>query len=161
MICYNACMEIRAGGSIFALEILGYQYPDAVGEPYDANWLQVRVDASGPQGAWSVTDPCLLVSEAVRLAEWLAAVGSGAEASPALSFLEPGLLFRQVLREGDERFLRVHFGSLVQPNWGPQASTRGENPDLWLDFPLAEIDLPATAGSLKERLKKFPQRYER
>jgi len=154
-------MEIRAPGSFFHLELLGYQYLDAEGEPYDANWLQVRVDAVGPQGAWSVTDPCLLTSEAARLAEWLEAVGSGAAAAPAISFLEPGLLFRQVEREGGERFLRVHFGSLIHPGWASAAPVPGANPDLWLDFPLAEIDLRTAVRTLKEQLKKYPRRYER
>jgi hypothetical protein len=154
-------MEFSVPGSFFHLELLGYKYPDAEGEPYDANWLLVRVDAAGPQGAWSITDPCLLTYEASRLADWLEAVGKGAKAAPALSFLEPGLLFRQVEREGGERFLRVHFGSLVHPDWASDAPAAGVNPDLWLDFPLEEIDPLAAAGSLKVQLGRYPRRYER
>lgn len=154
-------MEIRVPGSFFRLELLGYQYPDAVGEPYDANWLQVRVDAAGPQGAWSVTDPCLLTSEAEHLAQWLETVGSGEAAAPGISFLEPGLLFRLVKGKDGGRCLRIHFGSLVHPGWAPEAPPPGANPDLWLDFSLAEIDLEAAARSLKEQLKKYPRRYER
>lgn len=154
-------MEIRVPGSFFHLEILGYKYPDAEGEPYDANWLLVRVDAVGPQGAWSVTDPCLLTYEAARLVDWLAALGKGAKAAPALSFLEPGLLFRQIEREGGEKFLRIHFGSLVHPGWDSVATIPGKNPDLWLDFPLAEVDLTAAASSLQAQLENYPRRYER
>ncbi|MBE0698114.1 MAG: hypothetical protein IH586_14430 [Anaerolineaceae bacterium] len=148
-------------GSYFHLELLGYKYADAEGEPYDANWLLVRVDAVGPQGAWSVTDPCLLTYEATSLVEWLAAVGSDAMAAPAISFLEPGLLFRQVEREGGEKFLRIHFGSLVHPGWASIPLAPGVNPDLWLDFPLAEIDLSAAATALKKQVERYPRRYER
>jgi hypothetical protein len=154
-------MEIRVPGSYFHLKLLGYKYPDAEGEPYDANWLQVRVDAVGPQGAWSVTDPCLLTYEATRLADWLMAVGTGATAAPAISFLEPGLLFRQVEREGGEKFLRIHFGSLVHPGWASEPPAAGVNPDLWLDFPLLEIDPAAAGTSLKKQLERYPRRYER
>jgi hypothetical protein len=154
-------MEIHVPGSFFHLELLGYKYPDAEGEPYDANWLLVRVDAAGPQGAWSVTDPCLLTYEATRLADWLESLAKGTRAAPALSFLEPSLLFRQVEREGGEKFLRIHFGSLVHPGWASEAPAAGVNPDLWLDFPLAEIDLTAAAKSLKAELKRYPRRWER
>jgi hypothetical protein len=154
-------MKIHVPGSFFSLELLGYKYPDAEGEPYDANWLLVRVDTAGPQGAWSITDPCLLTYEAARLADWLEKVGSGAEDAPAVSFLEPALLFRVVEREGGEKFLRIHFGSLVHPDWAAEAPVAGTNPDLWLDFPLAEIDPAAAAQSLRGQLQKYPRRYER
>ena len=155
-------MELSIPGSYFRLSLLGYQYPDAEGEPYDANWLLVRMDAAGPQGAWSVTDPCLLTSEVTRLADWLEQLGSGSATAPAISFLEPALLFRRVEREGHERFLRVHFGSLVHPTWSSTApQPPKESPDLWLEFPLAEIDLAAAAVSLREELKHYPRRYER
>jgi hypothetical protein len=154
-------MEIRVPGSFFHLELLGYKYPDAEGEPYDANWLLVRVDAVGPQGAWSVTDPCLLTYEATRLADWFTALANGERAAPALSFLEPGLLFRQIEREGAEKFLRIHFGSLVHPAWESDAPAAGVNPDLWLDFPLAEINLTAAASSLRTQLQQYPRRWER
>ncbi len=154
-------MEISVRGSYFHLELLGYKYPDAEGEPYDANWLLVRVDVAGPQGAWSITDPCLLTHEAARLADWLEAVGSGKKQTPALSFLEPALLFRQVEREGSEIFLRIHFGSLVHPAWASEMPAPGTNPDLWLDFPVAEIDLRAASNELRRQLKRYPRRSER
>jgi hypothetical protein len=153
-------MELAVPGSFFRLTLLGYQYPDAEGEPYDANWLLVRVDAAGPQGAWSVADPCLLTREVAGLAGWLEGLQAG-QADPAISFLEPALLFRLVEREGGERFLRVHFGSLVHPAWSSEPGQPLQNPDLWLDFPLAELDLAAAAGALRDQLKKYPPRYER
>jgi len=153
-------MELCAPGAYFRLTLLGYQHPDAEGEPYDANWLRVRVDAAGPQGAWSVTDPCLLTREAAALADWLEMLSSG-QASPAISFLEPALLFRLIRREGGEQFLRVHFGSLVRPAWLSEPGQPRQNPDRWLDFPLTSLDLSAAAGSLRRQLKKYPARKER
>jgi hypothetical protein len=159
-------MEFNASGSFFRLTILGYQYPDAEGEPYDANWLLMRVDAVGPQGAWSVADPCLLTHEVTRLADWFDAITSSGEHAPAISFLEPALLVRIIEREGKEKFLRIHFGSLVHPDWAeemPLADTTGVqgNPrERWLDFPLADLDLPAASRSLRQQLKRYPRRKE-
>ncbi|RPJ52044.1 MAG: hypothetical protein EHM21_01225 [Chloroflexi bacterium] len=154
-------MKLTAPDTSFYLTILGYQYPDAAGEPYDANWLSIHVEASGPDGAWTGTDPCLLTYETARLADWLEAVATGADAAPAISFLEPVLLFRLV-NTGQGKTLRVHFGNLINPSWrqldGVQSS--GASPDLWLDFPLAETDLIGAALSLRQQLKRYPDRAE-
>lgn len=149
-------MLLKADGAFFQLTLLGYQYPDAEGEPYDANWLRVRVDAVGPQGAWSAVDPCLLTEEAERLAEWLEELNQG-RATPALSFMEPALLFRRVETERGPG-LRVHFGPLVYPSWAEQNPTT--RPDLSLTFAAADIDLHSAARALRAQLKKSPPRRE-
>lgn len=157
-------MRLSSPTSTFHLTILGYQHPDAAGEPYDANWLSIHVEATGPAGAWTGTDPCLLTYEAVRLADWLEAVAEGKEAQPAISFLEPVLLFRLIKPEGEstaQRVLRVHFGNLINPSWRMldpgQASA---NPDLYLDFPLDQIDPRAAARDLRQELRRYPNRAE-
>ncbi len=155
------------------MTLLGYQHPDAAGEPYDANWLSIQVDASGPGGAWTGTDPCLLTYEAVRLADWLAAASAGKEPTPAISFLEPVLLFR-ILTDDRGRTLRVHFGNLINPSWNmldtgasnTRATSNGRDtrtaasPDLYLDFPLAEADLLLASKQLRETLRRYPDRAE-
>ena len=159
--CYNFGMKLTAQDASFYLTILGYQYPDAAGEPYDANWLSIHVEAAGRDGAWTGTDPCLLTYEAARLAAWLDGVASGKDVPPAISFLEPVLLFRVV--DGDTgKILRVHFGNLINPSWRQldRKQDRGANPDLWLDFPLAEIDLTSAAGDLRQQLRRYPNRAE-
>lgn len=149
-------MLLKADGAFFQLTLLGYQYPDAEGEPYDANWLRVRVDAVGSQGAWSAVDPCLLAEEAERLAEWLEELHEG-RATPALSFMEPALLFRRVEMENGSG-LRIHFGPLVYPSWAEQNPTT--RPDVSLTFAINAVDLPAAALELRAQLKKSPPRRE-
>ena len=155
--CYNFGMKLTAQDASFYLTILGYQYPDAAGEPYDANWLSIHVEAAGRDGAWTGTDPCLLTYEAARLADWLAALASGEETAPAISFLEPVLLFRRVDR-AQGKALRVHFGNLINPAW--RQVERGANPDLWLDFPLAETDIAGAARDLRQQIKRYPNRAD-
>lgn len=152
-------MEFVTPDAFFSLTVLGYQFPDAEGEPYDANWLRIRVDAAGKHSAWSVVDPCLLTDEVAALADWLAGVRAGSTVPPVISFLQPGLLLRIVNAPGGEPKLRVHFGALFHdPTAGtPAAST---NPDRWLDFPLQQIDLSTAERSLRETLRRFPERRE-
>lgn len=153
-------MRLTAKHASFQLIVLGYQHPDAAGEPYDANWLTIQVNAASPEGAWTGTDSCLLTYEAARLADWLEAVSAGKEPARAISFLEPVLLFRLVSGD-DERVLRVHFGNLINPSWrnletrSPEAS-----PDLWLDFPLSEVDLASAAHELRQQIRRYPSRAE-
>lgn len=158
---YNLPVDIRVLGSYFRLQVLGYKYPDAEGEPYDANWLLIRVDAAGAQGAWSVIDSCLLAHEVDYLADWLDAIRSGKQYSPALTFLEPALLFRCLDRGENGKVLRIHFGNLVHPDWATNVMVSGKNPDIWLDFPIADIDVGELVRSLRDQLSKFPERYER
>lgn len=151
-------MRLKSAGTSFYLTILGYQHPDAAGEPYDANWLSIHVEAASPQGAWTGTDPCLLTYEAARLADWLEAVGTGKEAARAISFLEPVLLFR-LLDAPDGKVLRVHFGNMINPSWrvfDQPAPTA--NPDLWLDFPLEQVDLAAAGRELRQDVRRYPSR---
>jgi hypothetical protein len=154
-------MKLNSRSASFHLTILGYQYPDAAGEPYDANWLSIQVEAAGLDGAWTGTDPCLLTYEAVRLADWLGALAAGQETAPAISFLEPVLLFRLVETE-QGKALRVHFGNLINPSWRQldQPVGPGSNPDLWLDFSLAEADLAAASRELRQELRRYPDRAE-
>lgn len=155
-------MKLSAKDASFSLTILGYQYPDAAGEPYDANWLSIHVEAAGPDGAWTGTDACLLTYETARLADWLAALANGQEVPPAISFLEPVLLFRLI--DGKQgKILRVHFGNLVNPSWRhleAGAKRVGASPDLWLDFPLAETDISGAASDLRQQRKRYPDRAE-
>lgn len=153
-------MRLTSNDSSFQLTVLGYQHPDAAGEPYDANWLSIQVYASGPQGTWTGTDSCLLTYEAARLVDWLEAVSAGREPARAISFLEPVLLFRLVSVD-DGRVLRVHFGNLINPSWrNLEERAPVANPDIWLDFPLSEVDLSAAAHELRQQIRRYPSRAE-
>lgn len=149
-------MRLAARNAVFYLTILGYQYPDAAGETYDANWLRIRIDAVGAHGAWSAADPALLNYEAARLADWLESVQAGTPAARAISFLEPMLLFRLVDNPAGGKALRVHFGAFVRPAWSAEGGAGQQN--LWLDFPLDQVDLASAARDLRDQLKHYPQR---
>jgi hypothetical protein len=152
-------MKLQTTGASLKLSVLGYQYPDAEREGYDANWLLIHIDAAGPHGTWTASDPALLTYEAERLADWLEQVQAGKEQVPALSFLEPVLLFRLVKDVDGGRALRIYFEEFLRPPWA--ASTgEGSRQDLWLEFPLEDVDLAAAAKDLREQLRRYPRRAE-
>lgn len=72
---------IGADGTQVRLRLLGYQFPDAVGDArgdYDANWLIVGGSVRLAAGrTWTFTDPALLTWEAGELGEWLAGAARG------------------------------------------------------------------------------------
>jgi hypothetical protein len=143
-------------GITFKLEIVDYQFPDEEYEEYDSNWLLVRVSASLPAGAWTVTDPCLLTYEVARLADWLDAVATGSEAANETGFVEPNLWF-QVVRPGTgESCLRVYFELECRPPWAYRREAFGS--DLFAEFALSDIDLHHAAESLRAQLSLYPQR---
>jgi hypothetical protein len=151
-------MKLEASTGIsFGLEIVGYQFPQMETEEYDSNWLMIQIDVSHPQGDWTSTDPSLLTYEAARLAEWLEAIHNGTSVQPTIGFIEPNLEFHLVtINDRANKALRVCFQLESRPSWAKSDGVGGC--DLWVEFPLDEIDLAAAAQQLREQLQQFRQR---
>jgi hypothetical protein len=137
------------------LEVIGYQFPKLETEPYDSNWLNIRIEATHPGGKWKATDPSLLTYEAAELADWLDGVANGSIVAPSeLSFLEPNLRFELI--EKPSPTVRVYFELESRPKWAPADGASMD--DLWLDFPVDSDQLRAAASNLRAQLRPFPQR---
>lgn len=144
-------------GMSFGLEIVGYQFPHLQTEEYDSNWLMIRIDVSHPKGDWTSTDPSLLTYEVARFAEWLEAIHIGESVQSVIGFIEPNLEFHLITTgDGESKALRVCLQLEARPAWA-KAGAVGEC-DLWVEFPLVEIDLEAASRQLREQLQQFPQR---
>ncbi len=144
-----------SGGSLFEMTVEGYQFPDIQDEPYDSNWLLIRIHVVHSRGEWTTVDPCLLTDELEDLAKWFDAIAQGKEVEKEQNFTEPNLRFR--LRETPEgRSLRVHFEMESRPSWAESGASPEE--DLYLDFPLAELDLAHAAEELRGEMVRYPQR---
>jgi hypothetical protein len=145
-------MKLNASnGQALELSIMGYQFPSGPTEWHDRNWLKVRIEVVHPRGAWRSTDPTLLTSEVLELADWLDAVAKGNVAQDDRPFTEPNLRF-----ELGGNALRVYFELESRPSWA-KADGAGTN-DLWVEFPLAEIDLRTAAADLRRQLEQYPVR---
>jgi hypothetical protein len=145
-------------GQSLALSLAGYQFPDLASAEYDSNWLTVTIDVAHPRGNWRASDPCLLTYEAARLAAWLDGITPESAVGSEESFVEPCLVFSIVDANGG-RALRVYFELECRPAWA-SARAAGQE-DLWVQFPLSELDLKAAARELREQLLRYPQRAAR
>jgi hypothetical protein len=128
-------------GQMFEMRIVGYQFPHLETVEYDSNWLIIAGDVIHPNGSWRFSDPCLLTYEGKRLASWMESIAEGEPVESICGFIEPNLQFRAVLGV-DLRVLRVYFELEARPKWAPK---RAPKDDLWVEFPVAEVDLRSTA----------------
>lgn len=144
-----------ADGSTFTLRILGYQFPELDAEPYDSNWLNIKIHVRVPAGAWSATTACLLTYEISELADWLEAMQEGRPAEDFWDFTEPNLQFALVVAPGQQPRLRIAFALECRPPW---ARGWAFGTPVWAEFPLAEVDLRRAANALRSQLQTYPQR---
>ena len=137
------------------LELIGYQFPALETEPYDSNWLNIRIQATHPGGKWTATDPSLQTSEVARLADWLDGIAKGEISAPSdLSFTEPNLRFELIAQPTPT--VRVYFELESRPTWA-SADIAGMD-DLWIDFPVDSRQLSDAAANLRDQLRRFPRR---
>ena len=61
------------------LDILGYEFPDAEGDYFDANWLNVGISYEDGNLSFRQIDSCLLAFELAELTETLDAILEGRE----------------------------------------------------------------------------------
>jgi len=148
-----------SNGSVFELDVIGYQFPTLETEEYDSNWLRIGIHAIHPKGHWRSVDPSLLTYELEHLARWFDSIGRGEPVQPDERFTEPNLSFRLVEGGPEGKVLRVYFELESRPGWARAEKAPAE--DLWVEFPLAEIDLSSAARDLRAALARFPQRAER
>lgn len=141
--------------SVFELRIKGYEFPEIHNHMYDSNWLIVEISVSHPKGEWTSHDPCLLTWELEKLINWFDAVAQNETTQVVIKFIEPHLEFHVVNDDGT-RILRIYFEAGFRPAWA--ALDNGIMHDVWLDFPLSEVNLESSIRSLRKQLSKYPQR---
>jgi hypothetical protein len=144
------------GGTYLRLAVLGYQFPAMATEPYDSNWLNIKLTASGPFGSWSAVDPALLIYEAKDLESWLRSLATGSPNSRGWSALEPNL-WMEWEPLGTSRILRIGFGAeFLPPTFDKRVDSTPD--EAFLDFTVDAKVLAAAAESLQLELARFPQR---
>ena len=149
---------VSRDGQSFELQILGYEFPHFETAEYDSNWLVVAGEVGHSRGSWQFTHPCLLTYEAAGLATWMDAVADTGSCSDTCGFIEPNLEFRALLNL-EQPVLRVYFNLEARPSWASNPGAGLE--DLWVEFPIGEIDLRSAAQQLRAELKQYPQRATR
>ena len=140
-------------GNAFELRIVRYQYPAKSGCEYDDNWLIIEIDVTHPNGAWVSRDPSLLTNEVAALSKWLREIEQGNNKTDECEFIEPNLKFR--LSNDRENFF-VYFELESRPNWMP--TTYNFDDDLFVAFPIADVNLMLAAENLDHQLLNCPPR---
>jgi hypothetical protein len=149
----------------FKLEIsvAGYEFPDNVKDPFDANWLVFRVALQSVFGAWrwQVEDAGALTWELHDCVNWMRAWAAG-ESTPTqnIVFSEPDVSF-QAIRQDDGNVvgLTVQLMDEFQPP--TKVLVPRENNIVSLRFHTPPDVLRAFADRLDANLARFPQRGER
>ncbi|MFN9878219.1 MAG: hypothetical protein ACK56D_02645 [Planctomycetota bacterium] len=142
-----------SNGNSFDLRILGYQFPQIHDEPYDANWLFIEIAATHPNGSWRAQDASLLTFEVSALSEWLRRYDQTDHPNQCCEFIEPNLKFRL---SDDRATLSVYFDLELLPDWIPDKYDR--ETELFIEFPVAELNLQSAADDLDKQLLQFPER---
>jgi len=144
-------MKLTEKDNSFELSIAGYEYPNAVTELYDSNWLIIKISVSDSQGTWNVTEPCLLTYDVSRLANWLEKIDSENFQEVECDFLEPVLSFR-VIDDNGKKVLHIRFMLEAIPDWA-----HGQD-EYSIEFTLSELNLKSASENLRKQLEKYPQR---
>ena len=147
-------MQFQSDQQSIKLHIMGYEIMVIEEEPFEANWLMVRIEVHSPDARWTVTEPCLTTYEIEDLANWLEAVQFDTAAETAITFQKPLLAFRLVKEPGAPAALRVYY-SLPELQIDRTGVQNGR-----LDFALPELNLAMAVADLRAQLKRFPPRVE-
>lgn len=150
-------LDLGVSGSRLELDVLNYQFPEARGGEWDAEWLLIsgKIDFEGRQ--WTFIDPCLTTFELAALALWFRGVPLGMP-QRELSFTEEHLKFGHV-REATGDFLRVGFSQEASPPW---ASDRERYIDgIGMRIPFSAVNFVDAAKAVEELCRRFPERASR
>lgn len=137
------------------LTLEGYQFPSCRNEPYDADWLNVKIRASHPKGNWSATQPCLLTWEVIELVEWFKSLANDGPLHSRKSFIEPELSFEWLMQPNG--LLRVYLDYELRPPWSPYHGPH-EEPEFFLQCAISKKGLDLLSSSLAAEAARFPVR---
>lgn len=130
------------------INVVGYQFPAIENEPYDADWLNIKIQVKHPKGNWKATDPCLLTFELKQLIEWFEKICEEKEVEEHLYFIEPCLEFQTLTGK-----LRVFFSYDFAPPW-----IKDYAEEFFIDFTVSQKELKRAAQELHKELEIFPIR---
>lgn len=152
-------------GDSLELRIVNYQFQKlkneilnrTVSDDYDANWLDIEINACARGRSWKTIEPCLLTWEVSSLAKWLEACAEGKADPLETHFIEPVLKFVVVDQSSTSRKLRVYFELESRPSWAPMQHF--PDTDLWAELEGGPDELRDWAADLRQQLIGFPIRY--
>jgi hypothetical protein len=143
-----------SNGAVFELSIAGYQFPEIKHDRFDSNWLLIRIHVVHHRGQWTSQDSCLLTWDVVDLAKWFDAIAGDLPVNPEEDFLEQELEFRLIDKQPAGRSVAIYFRGVFRPSW----ANEDEDPVLFVEFPISDVDLANAAEELRRELAAYPPR---
>ncbi len=129
------------------LDVLGYEFPDAEGDWFDANWLNVGVHYDDGSLSFRQVDSCLLAFELAELTETVDAILEGRESGTITDFTEPYLDFA-VTRVGETYAVQARFVYDTGSPWKEVCVCQG----------MDRRELADLNAELKKMYARFPRR---
>ena len=129
------------------LDVLGYEFPDAKGDYYDANWLNVGIRYDDGSLSFRQVDSCLLAFELEELTETLDVILEGRESGTITDFMEPYLTFA-VTRTEETYAVQLRFVYDTDGPWKEVSVCQG----------MDRRELQKMNDALKEMYQRFPRR---
>lgn len=148
---------------VIEIYVAGYEFPEDVKDPYDANWLIFRVVLQSLYGAWrwQVEDAAALTWELSDCVQWLCDLSEGRPVErDSWEFSEPDVSFHVIRHEdGSLVGLTVNLMDEFQPP--TKVLMPRENNIATLRFHTPPETLKAFADRLEVNLSRYPQRGPR
>jgi hypothetical protein len=145
------------------MSIVGYEFPDLLDSPDDANWLVIRLTLQSLHGAWrwQVEDAGALTWELADCITWMRKLSHGEVVdTESWGFSEPDIRFEIILNEeGAAAGLSVNLMDEFQPP--TKVLVPHENNLVSLRFHTPPDVLREFADNLAAELIHFPERGER
>ena len=145
------------------MSVAGYEFPDVLDDPSDANWLVIWLALQSLHGAWcwQVEDAGCLTWELDDCISWLRQLSKGELVdSESCGFSEPDIRF-ETIRDDDGHMVGLSFNLMDEFQPPTKVLVPRENNIVTLRFHTPPEVLDEFAASLAADLATFPVRGER
>ncbi len=137
-------------GHSIEIEFLKYQFPD-IEQGYDANWIEIKVNAKNERGAWSKTSACLFSWDIIQLHYWLNDVVIGESEFECFIVMDMDLEIKYIATS----LGKYVFAIVLRPGLSISEADR----DI-VFVNVSDIELKAAMDYLLQAFSMFPPRGE-
>lgn len=143
-------------GPFVEIEILGYEFPDITEDPWDSNWLVVRIHARNGAREWTAAEPAIDTMELGSLIAGLRSLAAGEVEQIDWEPLEPEIAIHGRRQEGGVK-LDVVLDYGFRSGDPPQSENLDED-KVVISLQLMPLDVQRFAGELDAYQSQFPMR---
>jgi hypothetical protein len=141
-------LEDCDGANRLAVQVSGYQFPDAPNPALRYSWHMVSGQAVCDQGSWEFRWQALTCDESPRVSKWLTTAADSLRdqrtVPRALDFTEPNLQFAAGVIAAGKLIIEVRFDLEFRPPWHRRG--RGAGNPFSLTFAASEQHLREAAS---------------